>query len=183
MKRGRGRQPKLTPERQEKICALIRAGHYKKVAAAQSGISERNFYQWIARGDPEHPGYKKRYADFASAVEQAEAESELVLLDEIKKGGPREHLEILKRRFPERWGDRHRMEHSGPGDQPMAVNHSGTIQGPAPVQIIINQGDTWSEEDEKEAETDHDEQQKNLIKAADNVEIHMPSDTEDQTTA
>lgn len=134
-----GRKTKLTPETTDKICNLIRAGHYFNTAAAAAGVGESTFQAWKAKGEKAKGG---AFRDFWEAVKEAEAGSELLLVDRIlKEGGAKGALEILKRRFPERWGDRHRMEHSTP-DGPMGIHNTGTT-GPAVQVVIGDKGDVW----------------------------------------
>jgi hypothetical protein len=133
-------RPKLTDEITDKIANLVRAGHYLKTAARAAGISEATFHVWKARGAAAKSG---PYRAFHDAIEQAEAESELILVQTVLEAGPKGALEVLKRRFPEHWGDRHRFEHSGPNGGPLKTEneHSGGL-GP-PVTIVLAGGGTW----------------------------------------
>ena len=136
------RPTKLTNEKIERIGMLIRAGHYFKTAAQACGISETRFYDMKAKGAKASSGIYRRLYD---ECKQAEADSELILLDRVLAGGPKGALEVLKRRFPERWGDRHRLEHSGPNGGPLRQEHSGTIDGPDVTVIIAGTDSTWNE--------------------------------------
>lgn len=149
--REKGRRTRLTPEIQERIVTLVRAGHYKRVAAAQAGVAERTLYQWYDKGDQDHEAHRRIYAQFRQALDEAEAESEIILLDKITKHGtPRDHLEVLARRFPERWGRRINVEAQHQGE----INHDhrgtiGHVGEPAAVRIIIaDNGDTWQQGDD-----------------------------------
>lgn len=149
-RRERGRKTKLTPEVQEKIVLLVTNGHYKRVAAQQAGVDERTLYQWIEKGDPTHPMTRAIYRQFRQALEKAEADSEVVLLDKIMKHGTaRDHLEVLARRFPERWARKIGIEATGPGstpDNPIHHQHGHTGTG---IQIIIGEsGDAWQPDDD-----------------------------------
>tara|TARA_R110000796_G_C14571530_1_gene435786 strand:- start:27692 stop:28207 length:516 start_codon:yes stop_codon:yes gene_type:complete len=164
----RGRKPKLTPERQDQITTLIRGGNYKRTAAQQAGIDERTFYAWFERGEPGHKSYTRKYAQFRQAVEGAEAESEIILVDAIiKDGTPANKLEVLARRFPERWGRKQQLEHTGKDGAPIDIDGTGV----SPVTIVIaNPDDTWKDSDdpgEAAAETDE----------ADPDAVPMPGDT------
>ena len=144
------RPTKLTPERQDKICNLIRAGHYFVTAALASGISEDTFHDWKAKGEKAKSG---PFRDFWQAVKEAEGQSELLLVDRIlKEGGAKGALEVLKRRFPERWGDRHRLEHSTPNG-PLGIHGTGTAgHGPAVTVVIGDKADVWASAGYGEAE-------------------------------
>jgi transposase len=173
-----GRKTRLTPERQDRICTLVRAGHYKRTAAQQAGIEERTLYQWYAKGDPAHPLHRRKYAQFRQALDKAEAESEVVLLDTVlKTNDPRMALEVLKRRFPTRWGDRTRLEHTGETDEsgeskPIGVNHSGAIDTGAAVQIIFESpADVW------DPDVDQAPEQSDAVEET-GTGIEMPGDTD-----
>lgn len=145
-----GRPNKLTPELQDRICNLIRAGHYFNTAAMACGVGESTFQEWKRKGAAAKGGM---FREFWLAVKEAEGQSEMVLVDRIlKEGGAKGALEILKRRFPERWGDRHRLEHSTP-DGPLGLNHSGTT-GPAVQVVIGDKADVWADHDVAELTQD-----------------------------
>jgi hypothetical protein len=135
------RPPKLTPAIQEKITALMAGGHFAEVAAKAAGIDPRTYYAWRAKGK-KSPGTP--YGEFERECEKAEADSELLLVEEVRrKGGWKGALELLKRRFPERWGDRMRAQIGNvPGEEFKTA-------GPPPpaVSIIIQAGDEWNEKD------------------------------------
>lgn len=135
------RPDKVTPAVQEKIAALIRGGHFPEVASRAAGIDPRTYYRWRKEGKA-RPNSK--YGEFDRVCREAEAQSELLLVGEIrKKGGWKGALELLKRRFPDRWGDRMRAQVGNiPGEE-------FATTGPAApaVAIIINQGDEWNEHD------------------------------------
>jgi hypothetical protein len=79
-----GRRSKLTPELQDKICALIRGGNYMHHAAAACGISKTAMHEWIAKGEDG----KKPYDAFAAAVAEARGASVAALVLTIKKASP-----------------------------------------------------------------------------------------------
>jgi len=150
-----GRRERLTDTVQEKVCRLIKVGNYKVVAAQLSGIGERTFYTWYAKGDPDHPGHKRKYERFRQAVDEAEAASESLIVSKIiRKAGARELLDLLGRRFPERWRKRVVLDHSGQ----IAADHFHEVtlsQGRNPaddtggVRIVIGEaGDVWNPSDD-----------------------------------
>jgi transposase len=104
-----GRPSKLTPEIQERICQLIRAGNTVEIASEASGITPTTFYNWMQKGaDGRQP-----YADFSKAIEQVRAEAEAILVGRIQRaaqsGSWRAATWLLERQWPERWapaGDR-----------------------------------------------------------------------------
>jgi hypothetical protein len=85
-----GRATLLTPERQQRIVSYIRAGAFDWVAAEANGVDRRTFFEWVQRGDAEHPDREQtdRYAQFAHAVREARAEARLSAEVEVKRGEP-----------------------------------------------------------------------------------------------
>jgi hypothetical protein len=93
----------LTPERHDKIVALVAEGNYFKTAARCAGIEPATFFNWMKWGAAAKSG---RYFDFFCAVTQAEAEAEAWHVANIKKQAPadwRASIEFLKRRHREDW--------------------------------------------------------------------------------
>lgn len=108
---------KLTPELQNEICRVIRAGNYIETAAAYAGISKTTLYDWMRKGRAQKRG---KYRDFVTAVEKALAEAEIRDVMIIAKAAEENWQAAawrLERKFPERWGHKTRidanLEHSG----------------------------------------------------------------------
>ena len=70
----RGRQPKLTDYVAKAIPAFIKAGAFKKDAAAAVGIAEGTLYRWL---DPV-ASPRELYQEFRESVERAEASAVVV---------------------------------------------------------------------------------------------------------
>lgn len=105
-----GRQTKLTPAVQDRICAAIKAGNYLKAAAGAGGITERSLYLWLSRGSEERAG---KYRALYDQVQEAEAEAERLLVEHWQAHTPedwRASAEFLSRRFPERWGNKAKLD-------------------------------------------------------------------------
>jgi hypothetical protein len=102
----RGQPTKLTPELQEKICAIIAStGCSLEGAAASCEVSGQTLYNWRGRGLIEGKGL---YFEFVQAVSRAKEKSEPTLAACIARAAKedwRAALAILERRFPERWGN------------------------------------------------------------------------------
>lgn len=123
-----GRPSKLTPERQEKITQAILAGNYFETACRYAGIGESTGYEWLARGEGKHARRKQNalYAQFAEAVRQSEAQTEVRAVALIQQGlpkNPRLALDFLARRFPDRWGPKEHRMVSGPGGKPIQTEN------------------------------------------------------------
>jgi len=124
------RKPKLNAETQDKILTMIRAGNFMTAAAAVAGVDPRSIYRWKAQGEKDlADGRRTRYAKFVEEMEIAEGEAESLLVDKVMSEGPKGALEILKRRFRQKWGDKIQADHShaGPGGGPIPVKGTCTV--------------------------------------------------------
>jgi len=128
-----GRRTDLTPELQERICKLISDnGMYPAQAALVCGISERTFYEWLARGrvvdnssnGNREPGTRGLgdtngvYGQFAQAIKKADAKLELSLVTDAlgkarKSKNPLAPVILLSRRFRERWSEQIQVASAG----------------------------------------------------------------------
>lgn len=118
-----GRQTKLTPEVQKRICDAISAGNYFEAAASYGGIDHATFFRWMEKGEQGRLPYR----EFREAVLKAQADAEVSVVAQWKAQIPESWQaarDFLARRFPERWGakDRHEIEHSGKVDANVAFN-------------------------------------------------------------
>lgn len=112
-KRPLGRPTKYTPDRVEKILRIIRDGNYRNVAAQCAGISTETFYQWM-----------DSYPDFSDAIIKAEADCEAEVVARFRNAGQmdwRASESYLKRKHPERWGDKSRVEQTGADGGPIQI--------------------------------------------------------------
>lgn len=110
------RPTKLTPERQEQIIAMLKAGNYIETACAYAGIDPGTFYNWMRRGESASSG---RFFQFFNAVQKARAEAEARNVQVIQKASLdtwQASAWWLERSFPDRWGRR-----------VQDVNHGGEV--------------------------------------------------------
>ena len=101
-----GRRSKLTPELQDKIVKVIRAGNYACVAAEFACIGETTFYRWLEQGEAEESG---PYREFREAVKSAEREAEIRAVATVQGHMGKSWqaaMTFLERKFPQRWGRR-----------------------------------------------------------------------------
>ncbi len=109
-----GRPTKLTPATQAKIVQAIVGGNDITVAAAYAGISKQTFYTWLERGRKAKTG---PFADFVDAIEKAQADAEarnVALIAKAAQDGTWTAAAWwLERKYPERWGRKERVEHTG----------------------------------------------------------------------
>lgn len=104
-----GRPTKLTKEIHNTIVRHIKTGNYIETAAAAAGINKKTLYEWLKRGAQEEIGI---YTDFSNAVEMAMAQSEIDMINKLKKHDLSSAQSIewrLERRFPDRWGRKDKL--------------------------------------------------------------------------
>jgi hypothetical protein len=105
---------KLTPELQEKVVLLLKAGHYQETVCESVGIDPSNFRRWMERGKREKKGI---YHDLRAVVTGAMAEAEIRGLEVLRlaalDGQPQWAAWILERRNCQHWGKRDKLEHAG----------------------------------------------------------------------
>lgn len=126
-----GRPTKLTDERQETICEALEKGVSVKGACDLAGVSHQVFYNWRERGKDElervqegHTNCKVRqeeqkFVDFLEATTRARAQSEKVMAEHITEAAPddwRAAVELLQRRFPQRWSKKTNVDVTSGGD-------------------------------------------------------------------
>lgn len=131
LKSKRGRPLTYTPETGLKIVNFIRGGSYIETAAVASGISKDTFYEWLKMSnrtgglivnypnklDKDGKKIETEEIEFADAIEKAQAEAELFdvgVISKAAKGGVwQASAWRLERKFPDRYGMKQRLEHSG----------------------------------------------------------------------
>lgn len=139
-----GRAPLLTPEIQKGIVDLVTAGNFPQVAAQYHGISERAYFEWMARGEnPDHPRNLASgedttiYAQFAQAVREAEARAQVVavltVVQAARKGEPAA-MRFLERRYRRLWGAM--VQLAGEGGGPMRVEGIGSVLDDHEKQVL-----------------------------------------------
>ena len=116
-----GRPSLLTPERQEHIVRLVRAGSYLNVAAQHAGIGRSTLMLWLQRGraaaalrdaGEELPDSELLYLDFLDAVTRADTEAEVTAATAWRAAFTtdwRAARDYLVRRHPDRWAATQRV--------------------------------------------------------------------------
>jgi hypothetical protein len=117
-----GRNPELTPEIQNIIIECLEQGNYLETAAAMAGVHKSTVFGWLRKGrDPDNiePSYKA----FVVSVDKAQARVEVNLLARLDRaaqlGAWQADTWRLERKFPDRWGRRERVEHTGKDGGPI----------------------------------------------------------------
>lgn len=78
-----GRPTILTPEIQEKICALVAKGNYLTTAARAAGLKLTTLKAWLDRGRAGN----KTFTPFVAAIKSAKAEAEAQMVAAIREAG------------------------------------------------------------------------------------------------
>jgi hypothetical protein len=128
-----------------RIVQAIRDGNFQVVAAEVGGVGESTFYRWLQQGEAEPAGI---YKEFWEAVTRARYEAEqdnvanvqkaarghdaVKVVEEVGADGQvkrttttwreydwRAAAWYLERSFPERWGHRQKLEHTGKDGGPI----------------------------------------------------------------
>lgn len=129
------RPTKLTDETAERIIQAVRAGSYVSHAAEYAGVHRDTVYGWLERGKKEQarlaadPKAKPDaneaiFVEFSDRVMRAEAEALIEAVAAWKTAGRsdwRAAKEWLARRHGDEWGDRAKIEHTGPEGGPITL--------------------------------------------------------------
>lgn len=119
-----GRETRLTPDVEDRICELVRQGNYLSTAARAAGVGYATVKTWMSRGTQEGDEHELHRA-FRAAVQRAERESEQELVAMVRnhaKEDWRAAIALLERRAPKRWSKNSnvkvdgKIEHKGLGE-------------------------------------------------------------------
>lgn len=128
------RRSKLTPERQDRIVALIRSGNFDYIAAEASGINRATFYTWMAKGEAAQQGM---YRNFHDAVKEAQALAEVdkigIISSAANDGTWQAAAWYLERKHPDRWAAQR-----GSADNPIHIQHNADALAAAMGQIVAD---------------------------------------------
>jgi len=98
-----GRPTKRTPEREQRLLDALRAGNTRKAACSYAGVAQDAFNRWLLR-----------FADFADAIQKAEADAEVRHVANIarvaQEGTWQASAWWLERRRPDDYGRRERLD-------------------------------------------------------------------------
>lgn len=114
---------KFTPELTEVILTAVRIGNYFTTAASLAGIHINTLYRWLSEGEDEDSQYHEFYLDML----QAEAEAEVSIVTVVRSAANSDYragLELLSRRFPDRWSSRSKAELTGEHGAPIELHVS-----------------------------------------------------------
>jgi len=164
-----GRRSELTTELQEQVVLAIHAGNFREVAARFAGITERTFFNWMARGceyqkklnKGEEVGEKEeKFFHFLHAVESAEIKAEVFATGLITKAAKRDWRAAawyLERKHKQCWARMQQLKHEGVigtpstlvdfakmrrADRSEGANATDDTFSPAPLGMRIIPGNT-----------------------------------------
>ncbi|MDT8342159.1 MAG: hypothetical protein RQ751_11665, partial [Longimicrobiales bacterium] len=113
---GKGRPLELTPEFVEKAEELLAEGNYAVTVAGLLGISEDTWYRWLKLAD-DSAEERPIFSEFRQAAGRGSAIAEHNAVCLVRRharedlpGDWRPAMEFLRRRFPDRWGNRQKVE-------------------------------------------------------------------------
>lgn len=100
----RGRRTTLTYEKVDKVCEYLKLGHFIETACKLSGVKERTWFHWIkCARDRKRPS--KIQLHLLQSLDASEAQCEHLLVTRVLADkSSKTALEMLSRRWPERWG-------------------------------------------------------------------------------
>lgn len=107
-----------------RVLQALRAGNYLDTAAAFAGVHRSTLHDWLKKGRAENA--REPYASFVDDVDEAMGDAEAMFVARIAKAAEDARNWTaaawwLERRFPDRWGRRDRLEHTGAGGGPIEV--------------------------------------------------------------
>lgn len=117
-----GRDSLLTEQVEQKIVQAIIGGAHFEIACRYAGIAPRTGYDWMARGEGRARARPANtpFVHFVQAVRDAEAQLEVIVIAQVRKGvpdNPNLGLNFLARRFPDRWANREKIDVGGTGKE------------------------------------------------------------------
>jgi hypothetical protein len=121
------RRTSLDSATSERICGLLRLGNTIEVAARASGVCRDTIYEWLNRAKKGEEPFAGFADDFDQAIAEAQQRTLRLILDAAEHGnekvGPQWQAAawIMERRWPNEWGRRERVEHSGPEGRPIEI--------------------------------------------------------------
>jgi transposase len=143
--RKRPHKAKLTPAVAARIIRMLKAGNYLQTAASAAGVHKNTLTNWMKWGADEfnEDGTLKKkgrepFRSFVFDLEEAISDGEQSLVASINASGWKGKMEILARRFPERWGRTNRVQLTGANDGPIVTKAEGA---PPIINVTVSGGD------------------------------------------
>lgn len=105
------RSARLTKSLQEGIAGLLEQGHSIRAACGSFSLSRERYYSWMETGrEYAEAGEENEYTEFYKRMELARATGQRQTLESMldmarERSDWRAFLEVLKRQYPDDWGD------------------------------------------------------------------------------
>lgn len=118
-----GRRTKCTPEMIDTMAECVRLGMPIRHACAYSGIREQDHFRWLEYGR-EAKSSSNRFKRYLEAIARANGEFvqiNLRRMEQHAKTKPGAIQWLLERRCPDDFGDKSKVEISGPNGGPIQV--------------------------------------------------------------
>ena len=134
MGRRRGAKSKLTPATQRKICASLREGVGRCMAARLAGISTATFYSWMEQGSTAKSGIHLEFLEAVLRAEDLHAQELAKELRRLCREASNEGVRLaairfsLERRHPDDWAQRKEVRNTGPSGGPIEVEAKVTAE-------------------------------------------------------
>ena len=113
---------KLTPELQNHIINLLKLGMPQKYACEAVGINQDTFYTWMKLGGKKTEG---KYHEFSEAVIRSKSEAMAIKLANLEKAAQKGSVSaitwFLEHKYPDEFGNKLKVEHSGNPEQPIQI--------------------------------------------------------------
>jgi transposase len=136
-----GRPSKLTADIIDKVKTFLPVCMYIETLADSLEIDRQTFYNWYHRGEAEArrldqngeetpPQREALYLEFYRAIKKGAADGEMAAAARIHAASHttwQAAAWLLERRFPDKWGTRHRLEHTGKDGGPVKTEHKTTL--------------------------------------------------------
>jgi len=151
-----GRPSRLTPKLHRTIVGLIRNGNYEIAACRAVGVAGSTYGLWKKRGredrekaqakgidvleisDEEKSTYWNFLDDIQRALGEAEVKFQHIISEAALKSWQAAAW-MLERKYPDRWGRRDRMEHTGRDGGPIEVARAAVVDmSDEELRAIVN---------------------------------------------
>jgi len=107
----------------DEICQALKAGAFIECAVAHAGVPKKSYYDWMSKAARGKGSHLERL--LSDSVKQALADGELMhvlnIAQAAKSGAWQASAWMLERKFPNRWGRRIGLEHTGAGGGPIQL--------------------------------------------------------------